>query len=183
MSDTVMEPKELREAFDRVQSELQAERAQFKAYKAEVTFKENGLTPKHAKLFLATNPEGDISPETVKEFAEEYGLVVNTPTPASAQSVVPGLPEDGSPPAVERILGTGPKVTEPGISGGSIMGAAGTPQGTFNQAAPTKMSKAEFQALLESNPQEAARAYTEGRVERNRLNVQADNLSQKGIIR
>jgi hypothetical protein len=45
------------------------------------------------------------------------------------------------------------------------------------------MSQAEFQKLLASNPQEAAKAYAEGRAPRNEANVQADQLAQKGIIR
>jgi len=39
------------------------------------TFIESGLDKRHAKLFTALNPEGEVTPETVAGFAREYGLI------------------------------------------------------------------------------------------------------------
>ncbi len=184
MSDTgqAMEPKELREAFDRTKAELAQARSELRSFKTEVTFKEQGLTPKHAQLFLAANPDAEVTPEVVQNFAAEYGL-----TPATKQEPAPPandghLPADGSPPAVERTLADGPQRTS-NEQLASLQGAAGTPSGSFASADPAKMSQEQFQQLLQTNPSEAAKAYAEGRVERHKDNVQADWLAAKGIIR
>lgn len=182
-TDTSMEPKELREAYDRVRADLAAKTQELRQFKTEVTFKEQGLTPKHAQLFLAANPDAEISPEIVQNFAAEYGL-----QPAQAASPAPEpapeghLPADGGTPPVERSLADGPQPV-PDASLANLQGAAGTPAGQFAQAQPAVMSGAEFQKLLATNPQEAAKAYTEGRAPRNEANVQADQLAEKGIIR
>lgn len=178
MSDTdmSMEPKELRDAYDRSISENKALQAEFRTFKTSVFFKEQGLTPKHAELYLAANPNGEISPEAVQTFAAEYGL-----QPAAAPAAPPAEDEhynrEGTPPAVERTLTSGPSPLA------SLQGAAGTPQAAFASANPMKMTPKEFQKLLETNPQEAAKAYVEGRAPRNESNVQADRLVAKGIIR
>lgn len=185
MSDTGqgMEPKELREAFEKTKAELNQAKAELRSFKTEVTFKEQGLTPKHAQLFLAANPDAEVSPEIVQNFAAEYGL-----QPANTEEAVPArqeeghLPADGSPPAVERTLADGPRpVSDQTLA--SLQGAAGTPAGSFASADPAKMSQDQFQSLLQTNPSEAAKAYAEGRVERHKDNVQADWLAAKGIIR
>jgi hypothetical protein len=176
-----MEPKDLREAYDRQKAENAQLAQEFRTFRAEVTFKEQGLTPKHAQLYLAANPDGDVTPEAVQNFASEYGLQPAQAAPPADPAPDPGgLPEGGAPPAVERSLADGPN---PEASLANLQGAAGTPAGNFAAAAPAVMSQAEFQKLLASNPQEAAKAYAEGRAPRNEANIQADQLAQKGIIR
>lgn len=183
MSDTdvSMEPKELREAYDRQVEQNAALQAEFRTFKTGVIFEQQGLTSKHAELYLAANPEGEASPEAVKTFAAEYGLQPIVADPAPVASAEGHLPADGSPPAVERSLTDGPQAAPAALA--SLQGAAGTPQASFASASPAKMTQAEFQKLLESNPAEAAKAYAEGRVPRNEANVQADHLAAKGIIR
>lgn len=177
-TDTSMEPKELREAYDRQVAQTKALEAEFRTFKTSVFFKEQGLTPKHAELYLAANPNGEISPEAVQTFAAEYGLQPAAPAPAKAEEE--RYDSEGSTPPLETIFTTGPE-TKPELA--SLQGAAGTPQAAFASAAPMKMTQAEFQKLLKQNPAEAAKAYAEGRVPRNEQNVQADQLAAKGIIR
>jgi hypothetical protein len=45
-------------------------------HQIEGVFTELGLSPKHAKLYAALNPEGDATTELVAGFATEYGLGV-----------------------------------------------------------------------------------------------------------
>ena len=170
MSDenTKEAPKELREALDRANEQLktQIDRADaaetnFRGLQATVTFKEAGLSPKHADLFLKTNPEAEVTAESAKAFADEYGL-----TPASAPAAAPAEPVTPDPNAGLAGLGA--------AAGSGTAGAA--------PAAQPVMSQEDFASLLESNPQEAAKAYVEGRAPRNKDNVQAQELVTKGII-
>jgi len=159
-------PKELREALDRANENLaeqttraDAAETNLRVLQATTTFKEANLNPKHADLFLKTNPEAEATAESVAAFAEEYGL---SPTEA------PVTPAEATPPADTGLGGLG--------------GAAGSPQGGSAPAAQPKMSPEDFSKLLEENPQEAAKAYVEGRAPRNDDNVQAAELVKKGII-
>lgn len=179
-TDTSMEPKELREAYDRQVAENKSLQGEFRTFKTSVFFKEQGLTPKHAELYLAANPNGEISPEAVQTFAAEYGLQpAAAPAPAKAEDE--HYDSEGNTPPLETILTTGPATVKKELA--SLQGAAGTPQASFAAAAPMQMTQSEFQKLLQSNPTEAAKAYAEGRVPRNEQNVQADQLAAKGIIR
>lgn len=170
--------KELRAAYERAEAERDAALGELQAFRTTVTFKEAGYTPKHAELYLKTNPDGEINPDTVKAFAEEYGLSP-VQTPVATPDAGSHLPADGSPPPLERTLADGPP-KDANLS--SFAGVGGSPQGQLESAAPMKMNREEFQKLLRDNPEHAAQAYREGRVERNEANVQADDLVRKGVI-
>jgi hypothetical protein len=180
MADKTQGIDQVREAYDASQAALAALTEEFRQFRTSVAFKEVGLTPKHAELYLAANPEGDATVDSVQAFADEYGL--SAPA-APVTPAPPGMPEDGAPPAVERTLGQGPVASPADESLAGISGAAGTPQATVATALPSQMSKSDFTDLLKSNPQAAAQAYAEGRAPRNQGNVQADHLQKKGIIR
>jgi len=172
--------KELREAHDRAVAERDQIAAEFKTFQATVTFKEAGLTQKHAELYLRANPDGEVTPDAVKSFAEEYGLAPQVAPPANPDSG--HLPADGSPPPVERTLADGPQTPPVDRSLASLAGAGGTPEAQAAQAAPARMDRREFESLLKENPEAAAQAYREGRVQRHERNVQADQLVAKGEI-
>ncbi len=170
MSDETTQeaPKELREARDRAledqaTAEKRADAAEtnFRGLQATVTFEAAGLTPKHAELFLKTNPEAEVTAESAKAFADEYGLTV-------AQA------PEGTPPAEAT--------PDPGQSLQGLGAAAGSTTAGSTPAAQPVMSVEDFESLLVSNPQEAAQAYVEGRAPRNKDNVQAAELVTKGII-
>lgn len=168
MSDenTQTAPKELREALDRANEKLATETTRadaaetnFRGLQASVTFKDAGLTPKHADLFLKTNPEAEVTAENAQAFAEEYGLQpTSAPAPASEEA-----------PSANTELG-------------GLGGAAGSETAGSAPVAQPKMSAEDFSKLLESNPQEAAKAYVEGRAPRHEDNVTANELVKKGII-
>jgi hypothetical protein len=177
------EPADLRQAYDALVVQHKATQAEFTTFKAQTIFKEAKLSPKHAELYLAANPDAEVSAEAVAAFAEEYSLrpaevPAPVPVPDPAQN---HLPADGSPPPVERTLGSGPAPADAALA--SVAAAAGSPQGTLGAATPVVMSAKEFETLLKTNPDAAAQAYAEGRVARNEGNVQADHLQSKGVIR
>ncbi len=170
MSDENKEaaPKELREALDRANEQLKTEtdradaaETNFRGLQATVTFEAAGLSPKHADLFLKTNPEAEVTAETAKAFADEYGL-----TPVQAP--------ESTPPAAPAA--------DPGQGLGGLGAAAGSGSAGAAPAAQPVMSQEDFTSLLETNPQEAAKAYVEGRAPRNKDNVLARELVAKGII-
>lgn len=167
MTDENQTPKDLRDALDRAEARAteaeqtaQAAQSQLRMFQAQVTFEKQGLTPKHADLFLKTNPDAEVTSDAVAAFVEEYGLA-----PAAGAPAVEAQPKPAGNPQLNAFQEA---------SGGGTQGGA--------PAAAPKMSKRDFAKLLEENPQEAAKAYMEGRTERNELNVQAQELVTKGII-
>lgn len=152
-------PKELREALDRQTARADAAETGLKQFQAQTFFEKAGLGEKQAELFLKTNPDAEITSESVSTFIEDYGFQVA---------------EEAAPPA--------PASEPPADAGlGALSGAGGTSTGAA-PAAAAKVSKADFTKLLEENPAEAAKLYVEGRVERNEHNVQAREMVRKGII-
>lgn len=155
--------KNLRESRDSAIAERDEARAELREFKATTMFTGNGLTEKHAELFLKTNPEADITPDVVKTFADEYGLAVQ------AQ-------EGGQEPPPEA------KKENPDSGAAALAGAAGSSTAGSTPAEQAKISRADYEKLLESNPSEAAKLFVEGRVETHPLNVQARQLRDRGII-
>lgn len=90
---------ELRKAYKRSERQLKATEkeledlrvfkqtvvAETRKGQIESTFKEVGLSPKHALLFEKVNPEAEVSAEVVQAFAAEYDL----PTQAGEQVEAP----------------------------------------------------------------------------------------------
>ena len=168
MSDetTNAAPKELREALERANEAAAAEKARadaaetnFRGLQASVTFEKAGLTAKHADLFLKANPDAEVTAEAAQTFAEEYGLVAQE-----------------APPSTEE------RKPDPNTGLSAFGEASGS--GTSGGAPPAQpvMSQGDFETLLATNPQEAAKAYVEGRAPRNDKNVTANELVRKGII-
>ena len=155
-------PKELREALDTRTLERDAAVNDLRTFKAFTHFEKAGLNEKQAGLFLKTNPDAEITSESVGAFIEEYGFTV-AQAPESEIVSAKSLP-----PADE------------GLS--AFSGAAGTATTGASPAAQPKMSKSDFETLLVENPQAAAEAYAKGLTERNPANVQAQQLVRKGII-
>lgn len=165
--NTTQTPKDLRDALERAEARAteaektaQAATSDLRRFQATVTFEKNGLTPKHAELFLKANPEAEVTPEAVSDFAHEYGLATGEPEPSGKK--------EETPPANEGLNTFGE--------------AAGSGTAGSTPAAQPQMSQEDFESLLATNPDEAAKAYAEGRVSRNSLNVQARDLVNKGII-
>ena len=183
MSDTkTQEPADLRAAYDTLKAAHDAQTAEYHSFKTTTVFKEVGLPAKHAELYLAKNPDGEVTAEAVQAFADEYGLMpAEAAAPAPPASAEGHLPADGSPPPAERTLTDGPQPADAALA--SITAAAGSPEATAATAQPAMMNPEEFQKLLQTNPELAAQAYAEGRVRRNEQNVQAAHLQSKGEIR
>jgi hypothetical protein len=168
MSDQPDGPTELRDARDRAIESRDQAQAELREFKAGVFFKDAGLESKHAELFLKTNPDVEVTEQAALAFAEEYNL---QPAVAPEPAPTEPAPAPDSGPAVPADAGLG-----------ALSEAAGSGTSGDLPAAQPKMSKEAFEKLLATNPQAAAEAYTKGLVDRNSLNVQADQLVQKGII-
>lgn len=153
-------PTELRDARDRAVARAEAAETGLKQFQAATFFEQAGLGEKQAALFLQANPEAEITKDAVDGFIEEYGF-----QPAAAP---PGEPA----PVVEP---------PPAAPLTEFQRAAGGAKGGAPAAQPV-MSQEDFTKLLAENPDEAAKAYVEGRAPRNELNVQARELVSKGII-
>lgn len=155
MSDTV---PQMRERIDQQNEQLKAKeqelaelKAQLRTSNARELFREQGLSPKHAELFAATNPEGELTPEAVQEFATSYGLA----TPADEPSEAAEAPQEGT--------------TEDPGEGLSAFSGAGS-QGQAGEAATprkTKLTRDEWKALQKSDPAAAKNALLNGQVELN----------------
>lgn len=108
------------------------------------TFKQVGLNPAHAGLFLALNKDGDITAESVAQFALDnaLGTPANTPEPAQAEA---------APAAQERVAPT------PGFVPVQTDGADNP------NTAP--LDYKQYRELLNTDPQAAIRAVAAGRVQ------------------
>lgn len=87
--------KQLRDALKAAQKEAKEskkELEELRAFRTEYeneqkistsakSFEKFGLTQKHAELFHKVNPDGDVTDDAIKAFAEEYALPFKAPEP------------------------------------------------------------------------------------------------------
>jgi len=106
--------KQLRDALkakDKERKELLTELEELRSFKQEMAHRESvanaakvfsavGLSEKQAELFIKLNPEAEVNPETVREFAESYGLPVSE---KEASQDVPFKPVEGGVPADGKL--------------------------------------------------------------------------------
>lgn len=109
---------------------LAAEIETLRAFKAEVeqakraetlvsTFKEVGLSEKHAELFAKVNPEAEITADAVKAFANEYSL------PTVETQEVPDAPDVQPNGFTPVVTGHGPAIEQVSIDDIDKLRAAG----------------------------------------------------------
>jgi len=105
--------KQLRDtlkARDKERKELLAELEELRSFKAEAAHRESvsnaakvftavGLSDKQAELYVKLNPEADVTPEAVREFATAYGLPVSTEEGEQPSHEAPFRPAEGGVPA------------------------------------------------------------------------------------
>lgn len=132
-------------AFDRIAKERDALREKVAAYeKAEATrrraeaFKELQVDSKYADLY-----SGEDTPEAIKEWAEKYGFVGKTEEPASEPK-----PAEQAPQPTEPIPSSG---MQPVVGG--------------SQPFAQKLTAAQYAKLAIEKPEEAKKAWVEGRVD------------------
>lgn len=83
-------------AKDALIEELSPFKAQVEAVKLRGAFTEAGLNEKHADLFRAVKPQAEVNAETIKAFAEEYGLATGASEGQKPEQVFPA-PVRGEP--------------------------------------------------------------------------------------
>lgn len=131
---------------------------------ARDAFREAGYSAAHGELFAAQNPEGEITPEAVTEFASNYNL-----------QLVSGSAE-ASTTSTDSEEGTSEEANDPGqglanFSGGGSRASTGTAAG----AGAGKMTKEEWHKLNRDNPAAARDALLKGKVEMSAQNFYVKN--------
>lgn len=135
--------KNLRETINRLQSERDEYKAQVRDAVIGDTFQQYGLDPnKGAGRLAAQAYEGDLAPDAVQSWLDEQGF---EPRESSQQQTEP----EGMGQRLEQRQKLGR------IEGDSLPAGSGGP----------KMTVAEHQQLLKSDPQAALKAAREGRIE------------------
>jgi len=140
--------------------------AQQRNQAARAVFQAKGLPTKFADLYLRVNQEGEVTPEGVTAFVQEYGLIPSTPEPeaeAEAEGADQAPVQDETPQYVQGMefdLGT----TQGGIEAFRRAGAEFVPV-VGSPAEGKKMSVAEFQKVYAKEGVRALRLIRDGQVE------------------
>lgn len=176
MSEETTIPQ-MREALDNARKALEAANkqnqnlaTQVRTLTAREAFAEAGYQRTHADLFVAKNPEGEITPDTISAFVDEFGLV-----PAPKQE------EPAAPPAEAGEAGQGEAPSSSGLA--SMSRGGSRPGESAQQGAQSRpLTQAEWQTLYAENPAAARKAVNDGRVQIRADNPYADR-SRHGVGR
>lgn len=165
-------PAELREAYETGQKELKKLQKQVdtlshenRKFQAMEAFREAELSPNLADLFVATNPEAEITADAATAFAATYGLTATGEPQVESEE---GTPEGGA--------GGG---STDGREGLEQLARAGSGQGGGGQppASEKVLTRDEFLKLQSENAPAAAQALAEGRVK-----LRGDNPMGTGSV-
>lgn len=134
----------VREALDKatadktaLQEQLTEVSGELKGMKAKEAFRAGGFQDSHADLFIKTNPEAEITTESINEFVNKYSL-----SPAEVpQQTSEALTDMGN------VAQTSPQ------------------SGVVGTAEAGKMTKGEYKKLQASDPTAAHEALIQGRVQ------------------
>jgi hypothetical protein len=145
-------PNELREQVDALTKDIGKMRKanedlakENRSLRARQAFSEATLSPELADLFVAANPEGDITVDSAKEFATKYGI---------SAPVAEGEEEEKTP------------KPQPNVEGLDAVSRAGSGAGEGGQlpAETNTMSVSEYVQLLKTNKVAASEALAQGRI-------------------
>jgi hypothetical protein len=151
-------PEEAREQIDSLTKDLKSTQAELETamqvnreHDVKDGFASGGFDPKFADLYMAANPEGDITADAISEWAGTYGIEPST--------------DNQSTPSTEPV-------TDPSTTGLDTMGRGGSNPGGSGQPPATEktMPIQEWQDLYARDPDAAKQAMEDGRVE-----VRTDN--------
>jgi hypothetical protein len=131
--------------------------------KAREVFRDQGYDPNQAALFVSQNPEGDVTPESVNEFASKFNL---QPLPKEAETPKAESSEEPSTTSVEDTSAASSQAGLAAMSGG------GSGPGTGGQQTPgtSFLTREQYNQLAQENPAAARQAVSEGRVQLRRDN-------------
>ena len=120
-----------------LQEQLTEVSGELKGMKAKEAFRAGGFQDSHADLFIKTNPDAEITTESINEFVNKYSL---NPTEAPQQASE-SLSDMGN------VAQTSPQ------------------SGVVGTAEAGKMTKADYKKLQVSDPTAAHQALLEGKVQ------------------
>jgi hypothetical protein len=148
--------KEAAEAKKRV-ADLEIE---LNSLRAQNAFRDAGLAPEQGELFVAANPGVVPDVEAVKQFADRFGLKVETPAPTPE-------PQGSTPP--------------PGSNLGQFNRAGSGPgEGGQQSANVQSVPRADWEKMLKTDKDAALKAIKEGRVQIRTDNPFAPNSGNAG---
>ena len=134
----------VREALDKatadktaLQEQLTEVSGELKGMKAKEAFRAGGFQDSHADLFIKTNPEAEISSESINEFVNKYSL-----SPAEV-----------------------PQQTSEALTDMGNVAQTSAQSGVVGTAEAGKMTKGEYKKLQASDPTAAHEALIQGRVQ------------------
>lgn len=129
--------------------------------KARDVFGAEGFAPEGGELYAAQNPEGEITPESVAEFATKYNF---GKAEASVETVIGAAPaEEGK---------ADPKAAPGAAELGTLSrGGSRAGEGGAGASSTEPMTRAEWQGLYARDPAAAKAAVASGRVQISKDNV------------
>jgi len=147
---------QMRERIDQQNEQLRKLEADNRKLIARETFREAGLKPEHGDLFAAQDAKSDITVDTVKAFATQFGLVEEE------------APVEDTPAPAETGASADEALTQmsSGGSGAGEGGAASTKQ---------RMTRDEWTELSKTDPAAARQALLEGQVQLRKDNFYVQN--------
>lgn len=164
-----MTPDQLRDAYEatkkenaKLQKAAEEALAEVRTLKAVNAVKDAGLSAELADLYIVANPEADITVESVKEFAEKYGIPASEATPV-----------------VDEAATEQPRPEQAGLSNFARAGS-GAGNGGAAPIGTKHLTRDEFLVLQRDNPAAARQALAEGRVQLREDNPLAEGSSAFG---
>jgi hypothetical protein len=171
MTDESSNIPQMRETIDRLNKEkagLQKDNGELQSkvrvFEAKDAFRGAGYNPNHGELFAAMNPEGEITPDAVAEFAERQSLPPLSGDTGDSSEEGDSTSDDAGDSNLAGMAGSGSRGGDGGAGGANV----------------ESMTRQEWQALHADDPAAAAQAIASGRVE-----ISKDNpyVSGSGLAR
>lgn len=156
---------QMRERIDQQNEQLKQLGAENRRLIARETFREAGLKPDHGDLFAAQDAKSEITVDTVKAFASQFGLIEETPATDAEVETTPAAAEQGDP--ADEVLSQ----MSSGGSGAGEGGAASTKQ---------RMTRDEWTELSKTDPSAARQALLQGQVQLRKDNFYVQNHLVRG---
>lgn len=126
-----------------------ASEAKARLFEAKDAFRTAGYKPEQAALYVAANPDGEITTEAVATFADSYGLA---PVEQSKGEPAPESGDKSNPPSGSELTPMGRAGSRPGDGGAA-------------PASTEQMTHPEWMELNRKDPAAAREALVKGRVE------------------
>lgn len=176
MSDTEMNVAQMRETIERLSKEkaglekqveeVPALRNRVREYEAKDAFRAAGYNPNHGELYAAIHPDGEITEESVVEFATRQSLSpVGSGTPSENEDGQESTSKAQEQAALAALAGSGSGAGDGGSGGAQV----------------ETLTRQQWQELYANDPIAAKQAVASGRVEISKDNVYSSAKPAQGV--